>query len=162
MSDIANPWRSPESAGVPEAGGGPVMTGAMLRYLREAAPWLRFIGILGFIGCAVMVAGGLVAAVVMFAVAGLADEFGGFPMGFVGLLYVALGAVTYFPARFTYYFGAKLRNYQLSNSVQDLEEAFKHNKSLWKFTGILCIIYLAFVPLALVGGIAVMIGSVFM
>lgn len=164
MSDIANPWQSPENVSTPEKtlDAQVLMTGVMLRYLREASPWLRFIGILGFIGCGFMVAGGLVAAIVMFAVASLADEFGGFPVGLIGLLYVALGAVAFFPARFTYYFGAKIRNYQLSNSEQDLEQAFKNNKSLWKFTGILCIVYLAFVPLAVIGGIAAAVGSVFM
>jgi hypothetical protein len=164
VSDIANPWQSPENASVPEKppGAQAVITDTMLRYLREAAPWLRFIGILGFIGCGFMVAGGLAATIVMFAAASLVEEFGGFPVGLMGLLYVALGVVAFFPARFTYYFGAKIRNYQLSNSEQDLEQAFKNNKSLWKFTGILCIVYLAFVPLAVIGGIVAMVGSVFM
>ena len=164
MSDIVNPWQSPESVSAPEKtpGAEGVLTDTMLLYLREASPWLRFIGILGFIGCGFMVLGGLATTIVMFVAVSLADEFGGFPVGFLGLLYVALGVLTFFPARFTYFFGAKIRNYQLSNSEQDLEQAFKNNKSLWKFTGILCIIYLAFIPLAVVGVIVAAVGSVFM
>ena len=33
---------------------------------------------------------------------------------------------------------------------QDLEQAFRNNKSLWKFYGIICIICLAFIPLTVI------------
>jgi hypothetical protein len=163
MSDIGNPWQSPEFASVPEGSTGvqAALTDTMLRYLRETSPWLRFIGIIGFVGCGFLAAAGLAAIIIMFVAAGIVDEFGGFPVGLFGLLYVALGAVAFFPARFTYNFGARIRNYQLSNSVQELEQAFKNNKSLWKFTGIICIIYLAFVPLAVIGGIVAAIIGIF-
>jgi hypothetical protein len=38
-----------------------------------------------------------------------------------------------------------------SNSDKDLEDAFKNNKSLWKFYGILVIVYLALIPVLLIG-----------
>jgi hypothetical protein len=163
MSDTENPWQSPQNDSVPEkAAAQGVLTDSMLRYLKEAAPWLRFIGILGYIGCGLMVAGGIIGAIVMLAVSGLADEFGGAPAGLIALLYAVMGALLFFPSRFTYSFGDKIRNYMLSNAEQDLELALKNNKSLWKFYGILCIIYLAFIPLAIIGVVMAVVGSVFL
>jgi hypothetical protein len=166
VSDIENPWQIPQSQSVAEQPltGQAVLTDTMLRYLREASPWLRFIGILGYIGSGLMCAGGLIFAIVLFAGVSLFEELGaiaGGLGGFIGLLYLALGALLFLPARFTYTFGAKINSYLLGNSERELELAFRNNKSLWKFYGILCIINLAFVPLMVIGGIVAAISSVF-
>ncbi|GHV95816.1 hypothetical protein AGMMS50293_21360 [Spirochaetia bacterium] len=164
MSDFTNPYQSPENVSIPEK---PLMTQAaltdtMLRYLKEASPWLRFIGILGFIGSGFICLGGITFAIVMFAASEIASEFGGPAFGLLGILYAALAVLVFFPSLFTYRFGASIRNYILSSSGQELEQAFKNNKSLWKFYGILCIINLAFIPMtiiiAIVGGIASLTG----
>jgi hypothetical protein len=80
----------------------------------------------------------------------------------ISLLYIALGVLFYFPASFIYKFGARIRKYQFSNSEEDLEQAFKNNKSYWKFYGVLCIIYLAFIPVlvivSIIAGIAAVSG----
>jgi hypothetical protein len=124
----------------------------MARYLREASPWLRFIGILGFIGSGLIALGGLVFIFLVVLISDLAGEFGGILAGtFMGVLYILLGLVSFFPAKFCYGFGSKISHYTLSNSEKDLEEAFKNNRSLWKFLGILAIVYLAIIPLAVIG-----------
>jgi hypothetical protein len=164
MSDTQNPYQSPQNVSVPEK---PLavrgeFSEIMLRYLKEASPWLRCIGMSGFIGCGFTVLGGIVFTIVLLAGSSLAGDFGGAYASLLGLLYVGLGAIMFFPARFTYLFGAKIRSYQLSNSPEDLEMAFKNNKSLWKFYGICCIISLAFIPVGTVVGIIAAVGSVFM
>lgn len=155
MSDIENPWQSPENVSVPAPppGAQVVLTGTMLRYLKEAVPWLRFVGIMGFISSGFTAIAGISFTVVGLVTTSIADVFGFFPPGLVGLFYVGLGAVLFFPARFTYSFGSRLRNYQLNNSERELEEAFKNNKSLWKFHGILTIVYLAIIPVSMIIGI---------
>ena len=159
MSDFENPYQSPESPIVPEKpqGGVSALNETMLRYLNETSPWLRFIGILGFIGCGMICFGGIIFTIVMLAASSLTAELGDFPFWIFPLIYIPFGALFFFPSRFIYTFGTKIRNYQLSNSDEDLELAFKNNKSLWKFYGILCIIYLAFIPvsviLTIVGGV---------
>jgi hypothetical protein len=164
MSDFEILRQSSNNIGAPPKtrGAQTVLTDTMLRYLREASPWLMFIGVLGFIGCGFLFAGGIVFAITMFIVEDFADEWGGFFTGFLGLIYAVLGVVSFFPARFIYFFGAKIRDYQLSNSEQKLEDAFKNNKAFWKFTGIFCIIYLAFIPLGIIIGIVVAINFAFM
>ena len=152
MSDFASPYQSPENPSVPEKplGTQAALTETMLRYLKEASPWLRFIGILGFIGCGFMVIGGIIGAVVMFAVSDLTDELSGVFSLLIGLIYLPIGILFFFPSRFIYNFGAKIHNYQFTNSEEDLEIAFKNNKALWKFNGILYIIGLAFIPVSIV------------
>jgi hypothetical protein len=134
----------------------------MLRYLKETSPWLRFIGILSFIGCGFIFFGGIIAAIVLFAVSSLADEFGEFPAGIFGLVYAAAGVLIFFPARFIYSVGSKIRNYMLSRSDEDLEQAFKNNKSFWKFCGICSIVSLAFIPLGIIASVITAISSVFL
>jgi hypothetical protein len=147
MSDTYNPYQSPKSPIIPETpqSTGVMLSEKMLRYLSEASPWLQFIGILGFIGCGLLIIGGIFSAV-GFSAASSFTELGDFPFWIIPLIYIPLGVLAFFPARFTYNFGRKIRSYRFSNSIEDLELAFKNNKSLWKFNGIICIIYLAFVP----------------
>ena len=167
MSDITNPYESPENPSVPEKPleARSALTETMLNYLRGASPWLRFIGILGFITSGLMCLGGIIFMIVVFAASSFIDDVGGALSGLVGLIYVPMGVIYFFPARFTYKFGAKIRDYRFTNSDEDLELAFKNNKSLWKFYGILAIIALAFIPLsiilAIVGGVAAIAGGLF-
>ena len=152
MSDYENPYKSPETSIVPEEpqGAGTALTETMLGYLKEASPWLRFMGILGFVGCGIMCLVGIISAIFSSALSSIAGDLGALPAGLISLFYIAGGAVYFFPARFTYNFGAKIRDYQLSNSNDDLELAFKNNKSLWKFNGILSIVCLALIPFLII------------
>jgi len=161
MSDNYNPYQSPESPIVPETpqNTGVMLSEKMLRYLSGAAPWLQFIGILGYIGCGLFVIGGILGTI-GFSVASsfFNTELGDFPFWIIMLIYIPLGVLFFFPAHFTYNFGRKIRSYRFSNSTEDLELAFKNNKSLWKFYGIICIIYLALIPffiiITIIGGVA--------
>jgi len=157
MSDFENPYKSPETTIVPEKthSSGTGLTETMLGYLKDASPWLRFIGILGFIGAGLLCLFGIIFAVTSSSLIDFTEGLVNFPVWLWSLVYVVIGVLLFFPARFTYNFGAKIRNYQFSGSNEDLEAAFKNNKSLWKFQGILYIIYLALIPFMIVVGIIV-------
>jgi hypothetical protein len=163
MSDSENPWQSPGTVIKAEENsmvqGG--LTAVMLRYLKEASPWLRFLGVMGFIGAGFMAVFGVIAAIGFTAGASVlgtavAGSFG----ALAGFIYIAAGVVGFFPARFTYRFGSKIRDYLLSHTEQDLEEALKSNRSLWKFNGILMIVSLAFIPVAIIGAVIAAITAV--
>jgi len=162
MSDI-DLYKSPESPIIPEIpqSTGVMLSEKMLRYLSDASPWLQFIGILGFIGCGLLVITGVISAIGFSAMSFLESD--NFPLWIITLIYIPMGVLFFFPAFFTYNFGRKIRSYRFSNSLEDLELAFKNNKSLWKFYGIICIIYLAFIPLfliiAIIGGVAATING---
>jgi len=165
MSDSYNPYQSPESPIVPETpqNTGVMLTEKMLRYLSDASPWLQFIGILGYIGSGLLLLGGIFGTI-GFSVASPFLELGDFPFWIITIIYIPMGVLFFFPAHFAFNFGRKIRNYRFSNSTEDLELAFKNNKSLWKFYGIICIIYLAFIPvfliIAIIGGVAAVLSGV--
>jgi hypothetical protein len=163
MSDIDNPYQSPESPIVPEIpqNTGVMLSEKMLRHLNDSSPWLQFIGILGYIGSGLLVIGGILGTIGFSAMSFLG--LGDFPFWIIAVIYIPLGVLFFFPAHFTYNFGRKIRNYRFSNSTEDLELAFKNNKSLWKFNGIICTIYLAFIPftiiIGIIGGVAAVISG---
>ena len=175
MSDFSNPYRGPDNPSIPdrltihygdsEDRPKNTLTEPMLLYLYEASPWLRFVGILFYIMCGFFVIGGIIAAIVMFAISDFTYVFDGLAMGLVWLLYVPMGFLYFFPARFIYNFGAKIRNYRFTKSGGDLELALKYNKPFWKFVGIICIIFIAFIPLsiflAVIGGVITAVGGLF-
>ena len=156
MSEIENPYQSPQTSIIPERSHTDhSLTETMLQYLYEASPWLRFIGILGYIGACLCFVSGVIMAISMSVFSGLFGELGEFPFWILGIIYIPMGLLLFFPARFTHEFGEKIRQFKFNNSSNELEEAFKNNKSLWKFYGILCIIYLAFIPVVFIGAIVV-------
>jgi hypothetical protein len=166
MSDIDNPYQSPESPIIPEIpqNTGVMLSEKMLHYLNGASPWLQFIGILGYIGSGLSVTVGIFGTIGLSATSSFFNlELGDFPLWIITFIYIPLGVLVFFPAHFTYNFGRKIRNYRFSNSTEDLELAFKNNKSLWKFYGIICIIYLAFIPffiiITIIGGVAAAISG---
>ena len=167
MSDIDNPYQSPETETkimTPLVSQGS-LTETMLKHLNDASPWLRFMGIMGFIGSGFMLLGGLFCLLFMPLAINLFDAasnnfpyfFGSFvPVMIIYALYfIGAGVVLFFPALFTYRFGAKIRSYLQTNSEGELELALKNNKFLWKFQGILTIIGLAAIPVIIVIGIIV-------
>ena len=161
MSDEHNPYQSPQTetdSGTPLIDRGS-LTETMLQYLRGASPWLRFIGVMGYIGSGLLVIGGI--GVILSDV--VTDDaswrsilpskisvFREAISGVTGLVNIAAGVISFFPARFTYAFGAKIREYGRNGDERELELGFKNNKSLWKFNGIMAIIALAFIPVMII------------
>jgi hypothetical protein len=167
--DERNPYKSPEAEASPvaDADGGQILTEPMLSYLRDAAPWLRFMGIVGFVISGLTAFTGVILSLGMFAAGSLVDEAiradgaAGIVqrMGFLGgFVYVGIAALSFFLSRFVYLFGAQIRRYSLSYNSADLEAAFKNNRSLWRFLGIYTIVCLSAAPLLLVIGAIVSIG----
>ncbi|MCL2809194.1 MAG: DUF5362 family protein [Treponema sp.] len=160
MSDFNGQYNSPETQIVPEklqnAGN---LTDTMLRYLKEASPWLRFMGVVGFIFCGFIALGAFFSLIGTVATSAFASEFGDIPIQLLTFLYTVIllgsGVILFFMSLFTFNFGNGIRKYQFSNSDEDLETAFKNNKSLWKFYGIMTIIYLALFPVMVIVMIAV-------
>jgi len=173
MSGEVNPYQSPENPTVPVmplAAHG-MLTETMLIYLKDASPWLRFIGILGFVSSGMTVLTGLsLFAVVPFMgrVFSEMSELGSFGttagLAFSGTMMAYClggGVLLFFLSLFAYRFGEKIKSYLRTGAEGDLEMAFKNNKNLWKFLGILCIISLAFIPMLIIGGIVVALAVAF-
>jgi len=153
MSDFENHYNGPETPIIPEkshsAGN---LTITMLRYLKEASPWLKFLGILGFISCGFMALWALfyiiVAITATTLMSSLAPMMGlaALPFWLIVPIYIAAAVLFFFPSYFLFNFGTKIRKFIVSNSDEDLELALKNNKSYWKFCGIITIVYLSILP----------------
>jgi hypothetical protein len=154
MSDLENLYQSPESPVIPEESqsSGVFLTETMLKHLNDASPWLRFVGIVGYINSAMIFFSGILMSIGVSASRANIDIFASsnFPIGVFSLLYIPMGVLFFFPSYFTYNFGKRIRNFKFNNLSQELELAFKNNKSLWKFYGILYIVFLAFIPVTIV------------
>jgi hypothetical protein len=152
MSDIENPYQSPEAPIIPETSqnSGIPLTDTMLQYLIETSPWLRFIGIIGYIGSGMLCVTGIISTIVMLATSNFIGGFGGYPVWLLPLVYLPFGVLMFFPAHFTFKYGQRIRMYRNTHSNEDLESGFRYSRSYWKFMGILYIIYLAAIPISLI------------
>jgi len=163
MSDLENLYKSPETQIVPEqkqsAGN---LTEPMLQFLRGASPWMRFVGIVGFVGSGICVVFGLISLFFSNSISSLlSEDFMNTPIWLASLSYALSGVVLFFPSFFTYKTGTMIRKFIYSNTDADLEEALKNNKALWKFYGIITIIFLAFIPVVIILSVIIGIAAVF-
>lgn len=108
-------------------------------YLLEATKWGKFLAILGFIFIGFILIAGIFATISL-SFAGSAMGFGNFPMGLLGVLYLIIGLIYYFPVSYLYKFSTQIKLAILSNNTFSLASGFSNLKSLFKFMGILAIV----------------------
>jgi hypothetical protein len=123
--------------------------------LRQTRPWVMFLSILMFIGSGFMLLGGI-------AMMGMGATLGGrgagaFPGMILGAIYLPLAFVYIYPAVKLWSYASAIGRLNNSRMTEDLESALGHQKSFWKFCGILTIVlialYIVFFLIAIVGGV---------
>ena len=123
-------------------------------YLKNTAPWSKFMAILQFIVVGFMA----LAALIMFAAGSFLGSYLPFPVSFIGLIYLVLAVVIFFPALYLYRFSQKAVNAVVANDALELEESLKNMKRYWKFMGIMTIVMfilsLTIVPIIAIATIA--------
>ena len=131
----------------------PPLTKTAFYYLVTAGPWMRFIGIVTFVACGIMLVCGL------FMIFG-SDRLYNLPLDSItGLIYVVLAAVCFFPARFIFLAGSRLDALRFGDDAGNLDDALRNNKAYWKFSGILTIVCLSFTVLLLIIAVIVAVVS---
>lgn len=109
-------------------------------FLREAARWAKFLSILGFIGLGFMLIGGLI----MLAAGGAADSVARgalpFPMTMIGVIYLLIALMYFFPVYYLYKFASNAKYAVISQNAGMLTESMKFLKSHYKFIGIFTIV----------------------
>lgn len=125
-------------------------------YITESAKWSKFLAIVWFILCGLMVIVALFAGSFM-ASAGLMGGIGGASSAYMGgiitAVYLVIAAIQLVPNIFRYQFAVKALKAIRNNDQQALVESLGKLKAYNKYWGILTIIVLAFYALLLIFGI---------
>jgi hypothetical protein len=118
--------------------------------LTTAGKWGRFLAILGFIGCALMLLGGIIFLSIIPQLNGevLRDET---PL--IVIIYILGAALYFFPTLYLYRFSLAAIETGKTGSPEDLFNAALNIKKLFKFVGILTLIIICLYIVLIVGGI---------
>ena len=127
---------------------------AGLAALSETAKWGKFLSIVGFILTGLLV----IAAFTMGTLfASLGSVYGTTPGfftgGFIMVMYLFIAALFFIPNLYLFFFANRLKKSLVSNDQELLSSAFAAQRTVFKFMGIVTIIYLALVALGMVIGI---------
>jgi hypothetical protein len=129
------------------------LSNAAMVDLLEARKWAKFISIVAFIGLGIMVIAGLVIGV--FLGTFLGDAAGlPFPGGVLGIFYVGMAIVYFFPILYLYRFANSAGKAVLYRNPDELSVAIKNLRSHYQYLGIVMLIllgvYLVFILFAIV------------
>jgi|SRR5690606_1754240 len=118
-------------------------------FLSEITKWSKFLAIVGFIMAALIILIGI--AFILFGSAFTAQLPTQFVFtGMIGVIYIAMGLLYYFPAKYLYDFSTYARQALALRNQESLTYAFAKLKSFYKFWGILMIIVLGVYAVAIV------------
>jgi hypothetical protein len=131
-----------------------VLTQLAQQYLDQTRPWVRFMSILVFVGAAMMAVAGLV-MMALIMVGGLGVARGTSPFGaiggvVVGVFYLALACLYIAPGVYLHRYAGAINQLKATRAAGTLEDALRHQRSFWRFVGIMSIIGIAIGMIAMV------------
>ncbi|MCB8994017.1 MAG: hypothetical protein H6538_00240 [Bacteroidales bacterium] len=117
-------------------------------YLLETSKWGKFIAIVGFVGLGLLV---LFSLFFMFGFSkmGMMPQGVNFPVGALGIIYIGIAVLYYFPISYLFRFSVQIRKGLDTNESQSIIIGFESLKSLFKFMGITTIVILSIYALVL-------------
>lgn len=129
-----------------------VFSEEILKNLNTTQKWAKFLAILGFIGVGIMFIAGIVVTLMGGALGFLAEATPS-PMvfGSLGLVYVALAVLYFFPLLYLWRFASNVKNTIVYNAQNFAEKAFFNLMAHYRFVGILMIILISLYLLIFVG-----------
>jgi hypothetical protein len=119
--------------------------------LRDIAKWGRFLSIVGFVTCGLVVLLGIFSASFLSDFGKLASNTG-YASGMGGIIaafYIVFAIIYFFPVLFLFQSSTKMRTALNENDQQVFNEALIKLKAFFRYVGILTIIILAFYALAI-------------
>ena len=124
--------------------------------LRESAKWCLFLSILGFIGIALLVMGGLFMSVAMSAIpdnpafGGSMNPFGAIK-AYIGIMYIVIAVLYFFPIYYLYKYATGIKRALESSNSDVLSDALVNLKSHHKFLGITAIVIISLYIIIIIG-----------
>lgn len=132
-------------------------------YLREAGKWANFLGILGFVACALILIasftlGGIMAKMAEVSPGASSVMFAGMG-GFVTVIYILIDVIYFFFSLYLYQFGSRIKKGIIYTDNMQVTNALAKLKSFFKLWGILTIIAMCLYALIIVIVIIVGVGA---
>lgn len=137
------------------------LEGASTRFLAETARWGKFLSIVGFVMCGLLVILALFMGTLMgtaFSQIEGAGLLGGGMSIFVTFLYLAFAVLYFFPCLYLFRFSDKMKKALVESNQVEMTTAFENLKSCFKFMGVMTIIVLSLYALII---IFAMLGAAF-
>jgi hypothetical protein len=122
-------------------------------YLGEAARWAKFIAIVGFIFCGLLVLIALFAGTILASMSTALGDLSSIGGALFTVIYLVFAIIAFFPNLYLYKFAVKMQRTIRMNEHGILQDSLRNLKSYFRFLGILFIIVLCFYALAFIGGI---------
>jgi len=125
--------------------------------LSMAGKWTRFLSIISFIGLGFMVLLGLFFGTFMgAAMQNMPQEMPvamPFGFGFMGIIYIILALIYFFPIYYLFNFGRKVNTAILTRDSLTLSDALSNLGKHFQFVGVLAVIMLSMYALIFIGGL---------
>ena len=133
-------------------------------HLAEAARWAKFLAVMGFILCGLIVIGGIFAGSLLtkFSSGGYGrfdqtEEVSTKGLGaFMAILYIIVALLYFFPCLFLFNFATKMKTALAAQNQDIMNSSFQNLKKMFRYVGILTIIVLAIYAIMIMG---VLLGS---
>ncbi len=128
-------------------------------FLSDGARWAKFLAIVGFIICGILVLSGVYSSIKLSSMNSALEGTGydtrfsnNYRMlsGMIMIVYVVIAFFYFFPCLFLFRFASQMRTALAAEDQATLTSSFRNLKALFKFTGIMTIIVIAVYALIMV------------
>jgi hypothetical protein len=124
-----------------------VLTKEAQVYLREAGKWAKFLSIIGFIGCGLILVAALFIGSIFSMMSHLSPAYSQAPMsaagGFVSIIYILVDILYFFFPYYLYRFSDKIKKGIVFQDVGYITRASESLKSFFKLWGIVTVIVIS-------------------
>ena len=118
----------------------------VVQLLLAMKPWIRFFSVLGFIGCGLLVVGGLI-----FGTVGTLSEELGIGGALIAILYLGMAVLYLFPSLHLHRCANALSDLAASGRPESIENSLLHQHRFWRFMGVAMIVILCLYVVGLLG-----------
>jgi hypothetical protein len=136
----------------------PTLSDSAKYYLAEIRKWAKFISIIGFVTCGLLLLAGLMMGFIMNMAMSMTYQPMPIPAGFFTFFYILMAVVYFFPVYYLYKFSEDMKQALEIGREEQLTSSFRWLKNHYKFVGILLIISIA---LGILGFFASILAGIF-
>ncbi len=128
-------------------------------HLAESARWAKFLAIVGFVVCGLIVLLAIFAGSLLASFSNRYRDFGEPSMDttgmgiFISILYIGIAVLYFFPCLFLFRHATYMKNALVTNNQETLTKSFQNLKVMFRYVGILTIILLSIYLLIFIIGL---------